>query len=89
MSSSDFVALRGGLTLPLPAVELAIDLERRGLQLRVEKGDVLCVGPRDRLTDEDRAALRRWKAHVLALLTYNADAPRAASSLNVRPTRPI
>src|SRR4030095_1061608 len=73
MSPPDFVILRGGLTVPLPAVRLALELEGRGLRLRVD-GDDLLIGPRELITDEDRAALRRGKPHVLALLTYDADA---------------
>jgi len=68
MNRSEFVVLKGGLTLPLAAVEFALDLERRGLQLRSEDGDVLFVGPRDRLTDDDRLGIRRWKWHLLALV---------------------
>jgi len=73
MNSSDFVVLWDGPTLPRAAVELALDLERRGLHLRGEEGDVLFVGPRDRLNDDDRISLRRWKPHLLALLNYPAD----------------
>ena len=74
-SLPDFVTLKGGLTLPLPAVELALDLERRGIRLWTEDGEVLFVGPPKQLTDDDRVALRRWKPHVLALLAYEADSP--------------
>ncbi len=86
MSASDFVVLKGGLVVPLPAVELALDLERRGIELWIEDGDALCVGPPDHLTDEDRAALRRWKPHVLALLTY---VPKAAPYLKVVDMSPM
>jgi hypothetical protein len=72
MSVSDFVTLRGGLTLPLAAVRLAFDLEDRGLHLRID-GDVLSVGPGDRLTDADRALIRRWKPHLLTIVAYDAD----------------
>lgn len=72
MSRSDLVVLRGGLTLPLPAVRLALGLEARGLHLRIEDGDVLVVGPRDRLTDEDRTLIRRWKLHLLTIVAYDA-----------------
>lgn len=73
MSGCDFVLLRGGLTLPIAVLRLAWALEARGLHLGVE-GDMLTVGPRALLTDEDRASLRRWKPHLLALLDYDADA---------------
>lgn len=69
VGASDFVALRGGLTLPLAAIRLAWDLEDRGLYLRRD-GDVLSVGPGDRLTDDHRVLIRRWKPHLLALVRY-------------------
>jgi len=74
VSASNFVTLRGGLTLPVAAIRLALDLEDRGLTLTIDDGDVLVVGPRNRLTDDDRALIRRWKRHLLAIVTYDADA---------------
>lgn len=69
LSASDFVTLRGGLTLPLAAVQLAWSLEDRGLHLGIDRdGEVLSVGPSDRLTDDDRAMIRRWKPHLVALV---------------------
>jgi hypothetical protein len=70
-TASDFVTLRGGLTLPWPAVQLALDLEQRGLSITVD-GDDLIVRPKGQLTAEDRDGLRRWKRHVVALLMYRA-----------------
>ena len=72
MSRSDFVVLRGGLTLPLAAVQLALDLEQRGLHLNID-GDRLTIGPRALLTDADRALIRHWKPHLLAIVSYDAD----------------
>jgi hypothetical protein len=72
----EFVVFHGGLTLPLPAVALALDLERRGLYLRREDWNVLVVGPRKYLTEDDRAGIGRWKPHLLALLEY-CDRPGA------------
>lgn len=71
-TSDDFVTLRSGLTLPLAAIQLAFDLENRGLRLRID-GDSLSVGPGDRLTDADRALIRRWKPHLLAIVAYTPD----------------
>jgi hypothetical protein len=65
--------LRGGLTLPLAAIQLAWSLEDRGVHLESDGDDVLSVGPGDRLTDADRAAIRRWKPHLLALVRYCSD----------------
>jgi hypothetical protein len=65
-----FVVLRTGLALPLAAVELALDLEQRGFYLRREADDVLLVGPKSRLTEDDYLLIRRWKLHLLAIVTY-------------------
>lgn len=72
-SATEFVVLPG-LTLPLAAVRLALDLEQRGVHLIREADDVLVVGPSERLTDEDRTLIRRWKPHLLAIVTYDAEA---------------
>jgi hypothetical protein len=77
MSRSDFVVLRGGLTLPVAALRLAWDLEARGFHLRAVD-DLLTVGPRDLLTDADRDLIRRWKPHLLAIVAYDGDAHRGA-----------
>jgi hypothetical protein len=75
MTASDFVTLRGGLTLPVAVIRLALDLEQRGLRMTVEDdGATVCVRPRDLLTDADRDEIRRWKPHLIALLQYDADA---------------
>ena len=73
MTRSDFVTLRGGLTLPLDALRLAWALEERGLHMGV-LDDLLTVGPRELLTDADRDLIRRWKPHLLAIVSYTADA---------------
>jgi TubC N-terminal docking domain len=72
-ASCEFVVMRAGLTVPVEALLLALDLESRGVRLALD-GDALLVGPRGRLTDEDRASIRRWKPHLLAIVSYNADA---------------
>ena len=73
MSACEFVVLRGGLTLPVAAIRLALDLEARGLHLGVD-GDMLLIGPRELLSDADRVLIRQWKPHLLALISYSADA---------------
>ena len=72
--SEDFVVLVGGLTVPREAVHVAIDLELRGMRLEAT-GNTLRVSPGSRLTDGDRAAIRRWKLHLLALLAYDPPKP--------------
>lgn len=67
------VTLKNGPTLPLPALRLVWDLERRGFTLRLvpQPGtDAVVVEPTAGLTAEDRAALARWRRHVAALISY-------------------
>jgi hypothetical protein len=71
-TASDFVVLSSGLALPLEAVRLAWDLEERGLRFTVD-GDELLVGPRQKLSDEDRVRIRQWKRHLMALLAYEPE----------------
>lgn len=68
MNACDFIILRGGLCIPRPALEIALDLEARGIRLQAD-GDELLV-PKGVLTVDERQVLRRWKQHVIALLNY-------------------
>ena len=66
----------GGLTVPLDAYNLAHELlTQRGLLL-VQVGDKLRVRQQDGsapvLSADDQARIRKWKAHILALLAYQA-----------------
>jgi hypothetical protein len=72
LSASDFVTLIGGPTIPVEALRLALTLESRGVVLGVRDGD-LCAGPCQLLTDADRAAIRRWRNHLMALATYQPE----------------
>jgi hypothetical protein len=69
--SDRYVSLRGGLTIPLEPLLLALDLEARGFRLMPD-GDSIVVAPFSQLTEDDQRQLRRWKLHVLALLEYRA-----------------
>jgi hypothetical protein len=69
MNASNFVTLAGGLTVPLPALQVLWNLEDRGVYLRLD-GDGIIATPRTALTDADRATVKRWRAHVVALLQY-------------------
>jgi hypothetical protein len=65
-----FVVLKGGLTIPLEALQLAWTLENRGATFAVDGIDLIVDGPRGFLTDADQAAIRRWKRHLMAIATY-------------------
>lgn len=67
-----FVWLPGGRPVPLAAVELALDLERRGIRLWPDGEGGLLLQGRD-LTDADLDRVRPFKAHILALLAYTPD----------------
>lgn len=69
--ASDYVHLRGapGVVVPLAALRLLWSLEERGFALSPQ-GDRLLVVPGAELTEVDREQIRRWKSHLLALMTY-------------------
>ena len=69
MNATDLVVLNGGVSVPAAAYVLAISLEARGVHLATE-GDDLLVGPRDRLTDDDRSAIRQLKPYLRQILNY-------------------
>jgi hypothetical protein len=69
---TDYVMLRGGLTLPLPALQLAWDLETRGFRVTLDAVHYVSVEPAEALTDRDRAAIHRWRAHLAAIVDYQA-----------------
>jgi hypothetical protein len=73
-----FVTLRHGPTLPVEAVELAIDLERRGFRMSLDAGKEIQVEPAAALAEADRAAIRHWRLHLGAIIVYNADPHEAA-----------
>jgi len=68
-----YVWLKGGLVLPVEPVLLLLELEARGFQLSRDD-DLIWVQPSSKLTDQDKAQLKLWKQHVLALLDYQAPA---------------
>jgi len=69
-----FVTLKNGPTLPMPAIALALDLERRGFRLSLDADGHVIVEPTATLTETDLAAIRRWRLHLGAIVAYSADA---------------
>jgi hypothetical protein len=67
-----FVLLKGGLAVPVAALQLALDLEARGIVLAVEGPDLVLDDPTSLLTETDRSLIRRWKLHLMAIATYRA-----------------
>ena len=70
------IELKGGVIVSEPVLVGMVDLEARGFAFRVEEGRIF-VEPSDRLTDADRAFLRGYRGHVLAILGYQP--PEATS----------
>ena len=71
MAASEYVTLRDGPCVPLAPMLLVLQLEERGVHMQRDGEDVY-VKPWSRVTEQERAELKRWKAHILALLDYEA-----------------
>ncbi len=67
----DCVTLRGGVTVTRAALHLALDLEIRGVVLRLEDGRLL-ARPRDLLTADDLAALKEHRDDIKRIVAYEA-----------------
>jgi hypothetical protein len=67
-----FVTLKGGPTLPVEVIELAIALEERHIALRTDDNHEFIVPNDPRLTATDRAAILRWRHHLGAIVEYVA-----------------
>jgi hypothetical protein len=67
----ELVVLRGGLSVPQAAVDLLLDLERRGLDLHLDTADgaVICR-PARLLTDDDKQAITALRDALKVLIAY-------------------
>jgi hypothetical protein len=68
----EFVTLKGGLTIPVPALRLALDFEARGIPLATDADHQFVVPKDERLTAEDLVNMQRWRAHLGAIVDYRA-----------------
>ena len=68
----EFVTLKGGLTIPVPALRLALDLEARGIRLATDADHQFVVPKDERLTADDLVNIQRWRAHLGAIVDYRA-----------------
>ena len=64
---TEFVSLKGGLVVPVPALRLALDLEARGFRMRVDEHQQFVIEPTSTLTEADLAAIGRWRLHLGAI----------------------
>lgn len=69
-TSEKLVVLRGGVSVPVSAVVLLLDLEARGFSFSRPGPDTLRVSPPGQLTEADRVAIIQAKPHLLALVSY-------------------
>jgi hypothetical protein len=69
---TEFVSLKGGLVVPLPALLLALDLEACGFRMNLDADDQFVIAPMKALTEVDRAGIRRWYRYLGALVRYEA-----------------
>lgn len=67
-----FITLKGGLIVPLEALQLAWALETRGAIFAVEGAELIIEGPSGFLAEEDRAAIRRWRDPLKAIAGHRA-----------------
>jgi hypothetical protein len=72
-----FVTLKGGLTVPVAALQLALDLEARGIPLATDVDHQFIVPDDPRLTADDRAGIQQWYHHLGAIVEYQAPEPIA------------
>jgi hypothetical protein len=68
----EFVTLEGGVTIPVLALRLALDLEARGIPLATDADHQFVVPKDGRLTAEDLVNIQRWRAHLGAIVDYRA-----------------
>jgi hypothetical protein len=71
LTAPNLVVLRNGLAVPIDAVNLLLNLERRGLNIRVDPADdAVLVGPQRHLTEQDKANIRQHRDALRDLVSY-------------------
>ena len=71
-AATALVTLKGGLIVALEALQLAWALEDRGASFAVEGEDLVVECPRGVLTEQDRAAIQRWRSSLKVIVSYQA-----------------
>ena len=70
LAPTEHVTLKGGLTIPLPALRLVWSLEDRGFEQTLDGQRRYRCEPAGALTDADRAGLARWADQLAAIVAY-------------------
>jgi hypothetical protein len=68
--SPSLIVLGNGQAVPIDALRVLWQLEIRGLTIRLDGDGGLLVGPRRSLSEADRAAIRRHRDELIALVRY-------------------
>jgi hypothetical protein len=71
MADSDRFREVNGLTVPREPWDLLLELETCGFRLQPDGSD-LRITPFSQLRDEDVRRIRRWKLHLLAILSQES-----------------
>jgi hypothetical protein len=71
---TEFIPLKGGLVVPAPALLLALDLERRGFRMSLDRDQQFQIEPIETLTEVDLSGFHRWRLHLGAIIGYDPDA---------------
>ena len=71
-TAPELVTLKDGRAVSVVALRLLWDLEIRGFDVRLGDGHcyMVLVGPSDRLTDEDKAAIQTHRDALAELVRY-------------------
>ncbi len=69
-SAPERVMLGGGLSVPLAALQLLWALENRGLDVQLDAGGGVIVGPLHHLTDTDKQMITDYRDPLRALIRY-------------------
>jgi hypothetical protein len=64
----EFVVLNGGLSVPLPALELLWRLESDGFDIRLNDDGTVLVGPVQRLSTADKDAITKHRDALRVLV---------------------
>ena len=75
--SPNFVELRNGPTVPASDVLLLLALENRGMSFAIDKEKLIVRGlggQKPNLTPEEVSHIKARKAHLMALVAYEAPA---------------
>ena len=71
--------MKGGLSVPLSALDLLWRLEREGFDIRIDGDGSVLIGPRQRLSQHDREAITEYRDYLRALVRYCETVRDAAS----------